>query len=140
MLSKAAGLFSIVIGTAIVSAGVASLAQPVSAAGGYTVHANVASQGDPAGVFSAKCARCHGDNLEGGDGEQLIGPGNPVFTYGTGDAILRYVMENMPDDNPGSYDQSDYLGGLNFILSKNGVALPPGGMTADNAASVTIAP
>jgi mono/diheme cytochrome c family protein len=129
VLTKVAGILSFVIGTAIVSASVASLAQPVSASGYSAVHASVASQGDPAGVFSAKCARCHGDNLEGGDGEQLIGAGNPVFTYGTGDALLRYVMENMPD-----------VAALNFILSKNGVALPPGGMTADNAGSVTIAP
>ena len=140
MLIRFAGIISFLIGTVVVTASVASVAQPASAAGQVAVYANVASQGDPAAVFSAKCASCHGEGLEGGDGAVLIGPGNPVFTYRSGDALLRYVMENMPDDNPGSYDPAEYVAAVNFVLFKNGIALPAEGLTAENAGSISFGP
>jgi mono/diheme cytochrome c family protein len=104
------------------------------AGGALTLAASSASaQVDGAALFATECARCHGDGLEGGEGPPLAGPGNAIATYGTAGALLQYVMENMPNDQPSTLSPGDYSAVVSFILSNHGVAVPEGWTPADGA-------
>ncbi len=69
--------------------------------------------------YEAKCAMCHGANMEGQSGPTLLGP---TFTshYETVGDLMQFVVQNMPKDNPGTLSHEDYVNILAFILLKNG--------------------
>jgi mono/diheme cytochrome c family protein len=98
----------------------------VAFAGGtvFLAAGSVSAQGDGAALFANDCARCHGDNLEGGEGPPLVGPGNALNTYKTAGAILQYAMENMPNDQPATLSPTEYAAIVGFILSKHGITVP----------------
>jgi mono/diheme cytochrome c family protein len=98
-----------------------------------TAATSASAQGDGAALFAMDCARCHGDNLEGGEGPPLAGAGNAIATYGTAGSLLQYVMENMPNDQPSQFSPEDYSAIVKFILSQHGVEVPDGWTPADGA-------
>jgi mono/diheme cytochrome c family protein len=100
---------------------------------GMLAATSASAQVDGAALFAAECARCHGDGLEGGEGPPLAGPGNAISTYKTAGALLQYVMENMPNDQPSTLSPTDYSAVVGFILSKHDVAVPEGFTAADGA-------
>jgi mono/diheme cytochrome c family protein len=114
------------LGTLIVTMALASGAVMLAAT-------SASAQADGAAMFATDCARCHGDNLEGGEGPPLAGAGNAVATYGTAGALLQYVMENMPNDQPSTLSPGDYSAIVKFILSNHGVDVPDGFTPADGA-------
>jgi cytochrome c len=85
-------------------------------------------------VYLQRCAACHGANLEGGQGDRLIGgrgtlvqrPGQaPVKTvesywpYAT--TLFDYVKRAMPLDAPGSLTDADVYAVSAYILSRAGI-------------------
>lgn len=78
-----------------------------------------ATQG--ATAFAASCAGCHGQNLEGVAAPALAGA---AFLRGwqgkSADDLFYIISHDMPQDNPGSLKQDDYVSILAFILQKNG--------------------
>src|SRR5688572_1483795 len=83
---------------------------------GMLAATSASAQADGAALFASECARCHGDGLEGGEGPPLAGPGNAIATYQTAGALLQYVMENMPNDQPSVLSPTDYSAVVGFIL------------------------
>jgi hypothetical protein len=54
--------------------------------------------------------------------------------------VFEYVSTRMPmpKSRAGTLKPEDYWAIVNFVLLAHGVALPPGGITADNAQSVAM--
>lgn len=79
-------------------------------------------------VFGQNCAMCHGADLKGGAGPDLIGQSfaSASNKYSIG-AIFSEIAEQMPAGQPGSLTHDQYTDVLAYILSKNGY---PAGSTA----------
>lgn len=105
--------------------------------------ASTTAQADPlaeqlkagATVFSQKCQGCHGDKLQGNRAPALIG--DEIAEEFTGAEhpyadLHTKVSKTMPRNAPGSLTEQQYLDVVAFVFSKNGVALPQGGLTKDN--------
>lgn len=89
-------------------------------------------------VFEGNCARCHGvlGQGEGGEGPKLVGLGNGALPFDpppgakkrtmqfrtVGD-VARFVMKNMPGDEPGTLTETDYFRVIAFDLRANGIDL-----------------
>jgi mono/diheme cytochrome c family protein len=69
--------------------------------------------------YETHCAMCHGANMEGAQGATLLGP---TFTshYETVGALMQFIVQNMPMDNPASLPHEDYVDILAYILLKTG--------------------
>jgi cytochrome c len=83
-------------------------------------------------VYTARCAGCHGANLEGGSvGDRLIGgrgtlaanAGNPpvktlesYWPYAT--TLFDYIKRAMPFDKPGSMSNDDVYAVTAYILNQ----------------------
>jgi hypothetical protein len=72
--------------------------------------------------------------------EQL--PGGSRSPFHTADDLHKYVSTRMPqpDKLVGSLRPEEYWSVVNFILVAHGNEVPPGGVNAANAASVSIRP
>ncbi len=77
-------------------------------------------------VYANVCVTCHGERFEGKDGPPLAGPDNALADYRTVRRLYEYVSGFMPDDDPGSLSEREYLDVLAFILQVNG--LNPNGL------------
>jgi mono/diheme cytochrome c family protein len=101
--------------------------------GSYT--AAQASAG--ATLWAAKCAQCHGANLEGGAGPALTGANLRTLSKNTkltvGD-LFTFMSQQMPLNDPASLKQSDYSAIMAFILKKNGY--PAGAVPLKYAAAM----
>ena len=74
-----------------------------------------------ASAFSASCAGCHGQNLEGVAAPPLAGAAFLRNWNGkTADDLFYIMSHDMPADNPGSLTKDQYLSILAFVLQKNG--------------------
>jgi PQQ-dependent dehydrogenase (methanol/ethanol family) len=86
-------------------------------------------------VYAQDCAQCHGASLRGDSGPPLTGQ---IFqqAYGTGTAAQLYdfISRQMPQDEPGSLSQQQYLDVTGYILSRNGF---PSGNTPLQIASLS---
>ncbi len=80
-----------------------------------------------AAVYASVCVTCHGERFEGKDGPPLAGPDNALRDYRTVRRLVDYVVSYMPDDDPGSLSEREYLDAVAFILQANG--LNPNGVT-----------
>lgn len=82
--------------------------------------------------YETHCAMCHGANMEGAQGATLLGP---TFTshYETIGALMQFIVQNMPKDNPGSLSHEDYVDVLAYILLKNGWPSGTQALTFDGA-------
>ena len=77
----------------------------------------LAAQGQS--VFSASCARCHGDAGQGSSAPALIGKGANLSKYSTAQTLLNFMSSAMPFDAPGSLTHQQYLELLSYLLVQN---------------------
>jgi mono/diheme cytochrome c family protein len=72
-------------------------------------------------VFTASCARCHGNALEGGEAAPALVGSTFIANWNgstVGDLVDR-TRKSMPDGNPGSLTRPEYTDVIVFILSSN---------------------
>jgi alcohol dehydrogenase (cytochrome c) len=84
-------------------------------------------------VYAAHCASCHGANLEGKSGLDLVGIGPAYRWIGQNAADLYQHVVTMPLGAPGSLPTGDYVDVTAFIIARNGGKLAAA-LTADPAA------
>ena len=139
-MGRLAGFHVAVLALYVAAASVAIGAAQAPAAGGKTVWDGVftTAQADRGRtLYSANCAECHGENLEGGEGKPLRG--DAFWTdwgeQSVGD-LLGYVSKNMPFSEDGSLAgtlaPSTYLDIVTHILRAN--ELPAGAQELSAAA------
>jgi mono/diheme cytochrome c family protein len=95
-----------------------------------------------ASVFAAKCALCHGTQLEGGAGPALSGPNFKTLSTkvkANVSDIFTYMTTNMPLNAPASLSHTQYVNILSFILSKNGYHPGSSALTFGQASASTAA-
>jgi mono/diheme cytochrome c family protein len=74
-------------------------------------------------TFMARCASCHGDQLDNGQfAAPLRGPGFTAH-WGAGglDAPFEVMTTQMPPEDPGNLGRSTYVDLLAYILSQNDI-------------------
>jgi mono/diheme cytochrome c family protein len=71
-------------------------------------------------VYTANCAHCHGDALQGGDEAPPLGP---AFISGwkgsTVGALVGKIRRSMPDDAPASLTDQQYTDVVTFLLGSS---------------------
>ena len=74
-------------------------------------------------AYTASCAQCHGENLEGGVGPALRGPNLVRLAKKTkltvGD-FFSFLALQMPLNAPGSLPKNTYASVMAYILARNG--------------------
>ena len=79
-----------------------------------------------AAVYAAECARCHGENGDGGAGPPVWGPGS--YNIGAGMARVRtaaaFIRRNMPMDRPGILNDQQATDVAAYINSQPRPDLP----------------
>lgn len=90
------------------------------------------------GVFSQKCASCHGDQGQGLIGPALIGSSAALTPYATGRGLYDFVSTNMPQNAPGSLSPDEYLQVVSFILVRNAFVDPQVPLSQDKLAGVQV--
>jgi len=70
-------------------------------------------------VYLADCARCHGEQGEGGTGPVLIGGSRRIASYESTDRLYDYVSRTMPFDDAGSLSEDEYWASIAFLLQEN---------------------
>jgi mono/diheme cytochrome c family protein len=90
--------------------------------------------------YSANCAKCHGDNLQGRSGPALTGKhfATEKSAYTVGD-VFHIVAQNMPAAQPGSLAHDDYVQIMAFLLQQNGYPAGKTPLKYDDALNSTIA-
>lgn len=69
-------------------------------------------------VFTESCAKCHGDNGQGGTGPAILGANARLSKYGTAQGLLGF-MENSHQDTSGNLSHQQYLQVLAFMLVRD---------------------
>src|SRR5277367_5499699 len=70
-------------------------------------------------LYAAHCAACHGANLEGGAGLDLVGIGPAYRWIGQNAEDLYQRVVTMPRGAPQSLPQKDYIDLTAFIIARN---------------------
>ena len=88
------------------------------ASGYYTIDHATAG----ANIYQAKCASCHGAQMEGYIGPSLRGHAFQVITSRESDAgrLLLIISRNEPQNNPGGLSEDEDANVLAYILQVNG--------------------
>lgn len=69
--------------------------------------------------YAAKCAKCHGPDLEGGAGPALVGePLEPFFSGSVSD-LSDFIQASMPQDAPGTLTPDETATLIAYLASKN---------------------
>jgi mono/diheme cytochrome c family protein len=73
-------------------------------------------------IYQAKCASCHGAQMEGYIGPSLRGHAFQVITSRQTDAgrLLLIISRNEPQNNPGALSEDEDANVLAYILQVNG--------------------
>jgi alcohol dehydrogenase (cytochrome c) len=99
--------------------------------GGYT--SAQASRG--ATAYTQYCSQCHGANLQGESGPALSGQIlRQAYGGGTAAQLYDFISRQMPQNNPASLSQHQYLDVTAYILARNGF---PSGNTPLNVGSLS---
>lgn len=110
---------------------------PISAQGAGPYTADQAKAG--AAIFSAQCAVCHGQKLEGVAGPQLAGPDFMSKWSGqTADDLRDIIATQMPLTNPGSLKPDQVMDVLAYILQQNKYPAGDSPLTPAKAKTVKI--
>lgn len=100
-----------------------------------------------AAVYDRECAGCHGAHGEGLSNapavmgkEALALTGSDRGKFVTAQDVFDYVKSEMPlpKKKVGTLSEQQYWEVTEYLLAASGRKLPDGGLTADNAASVTV--
>jgi mono/diheme cytochrome c family protein len=70
-------------------------------------------------VYAAECAKCHGEQGEGGTGPVLIGGSRRIASYGDTERLYDYVRGTMPFDDAGSLSEEQYWDSIAYLLDAN---------------------
>jgi mono/diheme cytochrome c family protein len=70
-------------------------------------------------VYAAECAKCHGDQGEGGTGPALVGGSRRIASYENTDRLYDYVSKTMPFDDAGSLSEDEYWASIAYLLQEN---------------------
>jgi mono/diheme cytochrome c family protein len=70
-------------------------------------------------VYAAECAKCHGDQGEGGTGPALVGGSRRIASYENTDRLYDYVSRTMPFDDAGSLSEDEYWASIAYLLQEN---------------------
>ena len=93
-------------------------------------------------VYSASCARCHGDRGQGGGADDpeapLIIGARALTGFRDGQDLHDYVVDSMPNDQPGSLPSDDYWNVLAYLLAQNNLSGPGEPLGPTTAASVSM--
>lgn len=87
-------------------------------------------------VYGQECAKCHSDNLGGGEsGPALAGSEFMSHWYGkTAGALYDNIRKTMPSDDPGNLSTREYADLVAYVLSANDC--PPGNQELDRDVAV----
>ena len=98
---------------------------------GKGLPAGKGTAGEGRALFGEKCARCHGENLQGDIGPPLAGgqgtlaTKKPVKTVGSfwpyAPAVWDYVHRAMPFDKAGTLTHDEVYSLVAYILFRNGI-------------------
>lgn len=88
-------------------------------------------------VYGAECARCHGEQGEGGTGPQVIGGSRRIASYETTTRLYDYVSRTMPFDDGGSLSEDQYWDSIAYLLDENEL-LPAEVVLGPDAEEVTL--
>jgi len=95
----------------------------VSAGCGGDNGTNAGSQDDQVAagrdVYAGECARCHGEQGEGGTGPQVVGGSRRIASYETTTRLYDYVSRTMPFDDGGSLSEDQYWDSIAYLLQEN---------------------
>jgi mono/diheme cytochrome c family protein len=95
----------------------------VSGCGGDSDDGTPSSQADQVAagseVYTASCAKCHGDEGQGGTGPVVIGGNKRIASYQTTQRLYDYVSRTMPFDAPGSLTEDQYWNVIAYLLDEN---------------------
>lgn len=89
-------------------------------------------------LYTAHCARCHGDQGEGKRGPALIGPHYAFSGRGTARGLYDYVSKVMPFDAPGTLKEEEHWAILAFILNRNDLLASDTVLKPENAESIPL--
>ena len=92
-------------------------------------------------VFDELCARCHSNDLTGGEGPPLLG--QPLLYNWGGQPIaglIRFVRTNMPMSAPGTLDEESAVNAVAYVLSRNRVAAGETPLALTSTGVLTIPP
>jgi mono/diheme cytochrome c family protein len=87
-------------------------------------------------LYAEACAKCHGENLSGGDGSPELGGAEFLSRWNgkTVGTLFTLVRKTMPTDDPASLSTRQYADLIAFLLSSNG--FPSGDKELENNAEV----
>lgn len=88
-------------------------------------------------VYVAECAKCHGEQGEGGTGPLLIGGSRRIASYGDTERLYDYVSRTMPFDDAGSLSEEQYWDVIAYLLDENGL-LPQGAVLGPDSDPLTL--
>lgn len=123
---------------AFLSAGalLAAGSAPAARASGNSPVSFLASQADAGRLtYYAKCAMCHGANLEGISGPALKGKDANLQSLSVS-YVYKYTIVQMPVGNAGGLTTKEYVDLVSFLIESNGrkpgkTAATPATLTAD---------
>lgn len=70
-------------------------------------------------VYVAECAKCHGEEGEGGTGPTVIGGSRRIASYESTTRLYDYVSRTMPFDDAGSLSEEQYWDSIAYLLDAN---------------------
>lgn len=133
-----------------VGVGVAMVASACGGAGHGSPALSAARAKAPRGssVFASQCSSCHGGDGQGHGSTPAVigqdalpaeGTAGPLHTAAD---LFAYVKAKMPlpHSKVGSLSDADYWAVVTYLVAANHHDVPAGGISAANAASVTINP
>jgi mono/diheme cytochrome c family protein len=91
-------------------------------------------------TYTASCAQCHGENLEGGVGPALRGPNLVQLakkTHLTVGDFFQFMALQMPLNAPASLPKNGYAAVMAYILKRNGFPAGPKPLGYDAAMKST---
>lgn len=134
---------TVAAGGAAVAPTVASAATVVApVAGTAAVKASGTTAGQlsdaGAGVYTAQCARCHGDKGQGVTGPAVIGASAKFGRFKTAQEYLSYINTNMPIDHPGTLTPDQTLQVTAYLLVQNNLVQKDASLSGANLGSVQL--
>lgn len=90
-------------------------------------------------AYNANCAACHRSDLGGAQGRPLAGA-KFFESWGedTLDSLFSVIRQRMPENRPGSLEESSYLDILAYILQRNEYPPGPTALTADSVKTILV--
>ncbi len=89
-------------------------------------------------VFQQNCAKCHGDDGKKVEGSPLMGAGNVLYYYQTGQGLYNFVSRSMPADNEGGLSSDQYLQVISYLFVQNNILKPDAKIRAANLDQISI--